>query len=186
MFSWFRNSLLVSYCGACWWAPFGWFLGRRGGLGSAARCQCLLSPAGRAADQPLAFGLACFWSTVCVASVSCHQQHKVLSGPAFFVGHSKIVKVREKHRSHSWKLGASVMGRRIKIKPKNRVLLSWHWSVNSVSNERFCHSQLRAHFFYPGFSGKTLIKHLPLHLPCPDNNRFKSGIERVFEPSKLV
>ena len=38
-------------------------------------------------------------------------------------------------------------------------LLSWHWSVNSASNEGLRHSQLEAYLPHPGFSGETLTKH---------------------------
>ena len=36
---------------------------------------------------------------------------------------------------YRWKLGADVMKGRIKIKPKDWVLLSWHWSVNFINNK---------------------------------------------------
>ena len=64
-------------------------------------------------------------------------------------------------------------------------LLNWHWSVSSANNERFGHSQLGAHFPHPGFSGKTLTKHLQLHSPFPDDNRFKNSIERALGPRDL-
>ena len=186
MFSWFQNSLLVSPRGLCWWAPFGWFPRHRGGLSSTACRWCLPSPAGRAANWPSASGLACLWPVVCVASVSCRRQHKAFSGPAFFIVHSKIVKAGVRHKSHRWKLDADAMGGKIKMRPKDWVLLSWHWSVNSISDEKFCHYQLGAHFFLSSFSGKTLTKYLPPYLPCPGNNRFESGIERALGPSRLV
>ena len=69
---------------------------------------------------------------------------------------------------------------------KNRVLLSWYWSVNFVNNEGFGHSQLGAYFLYLDSSTETLIGHSQLHLPCSDNNQFGNSIKKAFGPNKLV
>ena len=72
------------------------------------------------------------------------------------------------------------------MRPKDKVLLSWHWLVNFANNERFGHSQLGAHSSHPGFSGEILTKYLQLHLPYPGNNRFENGTKRALGPSGLV
>ena len=85
-------------------------------------------------------------------------------GSVFLVGYSKIVKAKVKRRFYKWELDASM------IKQKGWNLLSWHWSVNAANNEKFSHCQLRAHLFYPGFSGESSTKHLRLYLPYSGNS----------------
>ena len=130
--------------------------------------------------------LACLWLAVCVVSVSCHRQHTALLDPALFVGYSKIIKTEIGYKSYRWELSVDVIRGRQKIRPKDWVLLSWHWSENFLSNERFCHPQLGAHFPYFGFSGETLTKHLLPYLPCSSNNQFENNIKRALGPSGLV
>ena len=74
----------------------------------------------------------------------------------------------------------------MKVKPKDRALLSWHWSVNSVNGEGFGYSQLRAHLLHPGSSAETLIGHLQLHLPCLGDSQFRNSNEKVLGPNGLI
>ena len=137
VFSRSQNDLLVGRRDACWWALSGWFPGRRGGLGGIARRW---GPPNLRSVPSWSSGLACLRPAVCIASVSYLRQHRAILGLALFVDPAKIVGAGVKRRSHRWKLGAGVMGGRMKMRPKNWVLLSWHWSINSVSGERFGHS----------------------------------------------
>ena len=140
VFSQFQNSLLVGCHCACWWAPFRTFSGHKRGPSSAICYQYLSRTADWAADWPSASGFTCFWPVICIASILYTRQHSALPRPAFFVSYSKILGARIRHRCHKWELGADVMGQ------KGWDLLSWHWSVNSVRDERFGHSQLGALF----------------------------------------
>ena len=155
MISWFWNGPLVDHCGAYWWAPFGWFPGRRGGLGDIARRQYPPSLADRATGWPSAFRLACLWPAIRVTSILCHQcwQYKDFHLTICFGVSPRTLSTGVARTFHRWKLGAGMMAWK-------KGLLNWHWSVNSMSDKRFGHFQLEALLPHLGFSEKTLTKHL--------------------------
>ena len=76
--------------------------------------------------------------------------------------------------------------RKMKIKRKYLVLLSWHWSLNLINNEWFSHSQLEAYFPHFYTFTKIVIKYLQSHLSFSGNSKFKSGIEKVLRPNRTI
>ena len=119
-----------------------------------------------------------------VVSISCHQYwpYKDFQKLASFISYPKNDRSKIGHKSHRWELDVSVMEGKI----ENWTLLSWYWSMNSPNNKRFGYSQLKTHLFHPGFSAKTLTKHLQLHLLYPSNSEFENDIGRALGPNGLV
>ena len=182
VFFWCRSGLLVDRRDAYWWVLSGWFLGRRVNLGGIEHLQY---PASSWLVIPLwVFPPVCPCSAAPVVSISYRQcwPSKNLWRLALFADHPRNRRAEVRRRFHRWKLGAGVMRGKI----EDSALLNWHWSVNSANNKRFGHSQLKAHFFYSGFSAEILTKHLRLHLLCSSCSRFKNSIKRAPEPSGLV
>ena len=182
VFSQCQSGLLVDCCDTCWWVLSRWFLEHRIGLCDARYFWSLVSP----------WLVVLLWVSMpvyphfaaSVVLISCRQcwPYKDLWRLAFFIGHPKNGGAKVRRKSHRWEFSTSMM----REKMEDWALLSWHWSVNSVNNKRFGHSQLKAYFPHPSFSAETSIKHLRLHLLCLGNSQFENGIRRAFGPSRLV
>ena len=170
-------------CDACWWILSGWFPGYKIVPGDATRHWCPPS-----CLWPVVLlwvsALVCLRPAILGISISCRQYwpYKGLRRLALFVDHPRNSGAEIKCRSHSWKLDADVMGRKI----EGWALLSWYWSANFANNERFGHFQLGAHLPYPGFFAEILTKYLQLHLLCPSGSQFKNGIGKALGSSKLI
>lgn len=65
---------------------------------------------------------------------------------------------------------------------KNQIL----WAIKTVSSIRFLRSWLGKFLLLLQFIEGIEIRNHQLYLPCPYNNEFKSGNERVFEVNRLV
>ena len=113
IFSQCQSSLLVDCCDACWWVLSGWFPGRKVSPGGARYLQYPTSP----------WLVVLLWvfapvgprSAIPIVSISCRQCWlcKNFRRLAFFIGHPRNSGAKVRHRSHRWKLSASVMGERM-------------------------------------------------------------------------
>ena len=125
IFYWYQSSLLVNCDNSYWWALSKRVLEYKVDFNDVASYQCLLSYSWPVIPLWISPPI-CFCSAILKILILCHQQHKIFLRLAFFISHSKIIWTGVGHRSYKWKLGRSIIRKRMIMKMKNWVLLSWH------------------------------------------------------------
>ena len=114
---------------------------------------------------------------------SCHQCwsyknfHRLIPLETYL----RIDVVGRTHESCKWELGREVIAWL-----RCWGLRGWHWSMKTAGGAKFWRSRLKESFL-PLYSAEDIeTGSQQLYLPCPDDNLFENGNERVFEPSGLV
>ena len=122
-------------------------------------------------------------SAALTVSTSCHQcwLYKNFHRLAPLETYPRINIVGGARESRKWKLGGEAIARL-----GCWGLRGWYWPMRTAGSAEFWCSRLERFFLPLHFAEDIKTGRQQLHLPCPDDNLFGSGNERVLEPSGLV